>query len=514
MTHPTRLSILVAALGGQGGGVLTDWIVQAARAEGVRVQATSTPGVSQRTGATTYYVELARGDAGRAPVLGLAPMPGRVDVLVCAELLEAARMLERGFCTPSRTSVVASTHRVYTTREKMGAGDARFDAGRIADALASLSSRAVLFDMDAIARRMGAAISAALFGALAGSGALPLSRRACEYAIAGSGKSVTTNLLAFGEAFAQAKCDAQSRVGASASHAAGEAAATAMAQPSRLPPALAARIDAWPVRVAEFARIGAAELIEYQGVTYASTYVDRVERALAVDDVPDEVARETARYLALWMRYDDLIRVASRKARRERFTGIRREAGAGEDDVVRVYDFFKPGALEVAAILPTRIGAWLEERVHTKRVAARPTTRKRGGVTLEANSIRGALALRLLAALRPIRPHSLRFAREQQAIDAWLDCVVAALRSGQREGALDLARLPRLIRGYGDTHAGGRASFDRILAAWRAAASNDVADAARALKVDAEAAFNGTGCSPAPKAFATAARSAAASSRA
>jgi indolepyruvate ferredoxin oxidoreductase beta subunit len=511
MTHPARITILIAALGGQGGGVLTDWIVQAARAEGFTVQATSTPGVSQRTGATAYYVEFAR--AG-APVLGLAPMPGRVDLLVCAELLEAARMLERGFCTPSRTSVVTSTHRVYTTREKMSAGDGRYDADRIVATLAALSSRAVLFDMDAIARLHGAAVSAVLFGAIAGSGVLPLSRGACENAIAGAGKSVTTNLVAFGDAFARAQKVVPSPRSSAASGTGRDTAHEREAEPGsapnpRVPRVLAARIDAWPSRVSEFARIGIAELIAYQDVAYAATYVERIERVLAVDDAPYEVSREAARYLALWMRYDDLIRVASRKARRERLAGIRREAGATEGDVVRVYDFFKPGALEVAAILPARLGAWLEARA---RAHPAPTRRRRGGITLEANSVRGALALRVLAALRPLRPHSLRFTREQQAIGAWLDCVVGALQAGQRDAALDLAQLPRLIRGYGDTHAGGRASFDRILAAWRDRAGDDVANAARILQADAEAAFSAGGCATQPKRAATVVRSAAATS--
>ena len=55
---PRPLSILIAALGGQGGGVLTDWIVAAADHAGLPAQATSIPGVAQRTGATTYYVEV------------------------------------------------------------------------------------------------------------------------------------------------------------------------------------------------------------------------------------------------------------------------------------------------------------------------------------------------------------------------------------------------------------------------------------------------------------------------
>ena len=505
MTCPCRTTILIAALGGQGGGVLTDWIVGAAQAEGLAAQATSTPGVSQRTGATTYYVEIAAHEATGGPVLGLSPMPGRVDVLVCAELLEAARMLERGFCTPARTTVVASTHRVYTTREKMSAGDGRFDADRIVNALRALSARAVLFDMEALRQRRGAAISATLFGALAGSGALPLSRRACEEAIDASGKGVSASLLAFADAYEQAQRDTPARTSAGGNEAAD------IAVEWRIPDALAARLARWPAAVAEIARLGTAELVEYQDARYGASYVERVERILAADAAPYAATREAARFLALWMRYDDLIRVASRKARRARFAAIRGEANAGERDVVRVYDFFKPGLLEVAAILPRAVGARLEARALAARARTKPNARRRGGITLQASSIAGALALRAVAALRPLRPYSLRFAREQQAIAAWLDAVRAALHDGANDAALDLAQLPRLIRGYGDTHASGRDSFEQILAAWRDGAQRDVATAARALRAAGEAAFNGTGCSPSPS---PGARSSAASSRA
>jgi indolepyruvate ferredoxin oxidoreductase, beta subunit len=55
MTGPQArpITILIAALGGEGGGVLTDWIVAAASQLGFPVQSTSIPGVAQRTGATT-----------------------------------------------------------------------------------------------------------------------------------------------------------------------------------------------------------------------------------------------------------------------------------------------------------------------------------------------------------------------------------------------------------------------------------------------------------------------------
>ena len=64
------ITILIAALGGEGGGVLTDWIVAAASQLGFPVQSTSIPGVAQRTGATTYYIEIVPVRAARASPRG------------------------------------------------------------------------------------------------------------------------------------------------------------------------------------------------------------------------------------------------------------------------------------------------------------------------------------------------------------------------------------------------------------------------------------------------------------
>ena len=117
--------ILIAALGGEGGGVLKDWVVHTAHAAGYPVQATSIPGVAQRTGATTYYVEIFpvthEALGGRKPVLCLSPTAGQVDFFIGSELMEAARQMQAGLVT-GRTTFVASTHRVYTTAEKMAMG--------------------------------------------------------------------------------------------------------------------------------------------------------------------------------------------------------------------------------------------------------------------------------------------------------------------------------------------------------------------------------------------------------
>src|SRR5580693_10164780 len=80
------ITLTIAALGGQGGGVVTDWLVITARRAGYFVQATSVPGVAQRTGATIYYLEFfprksLLADA-REPVMALMPVAGDVDCVV------------------------------------------------------------------------------------------------------------------------------------------------------------------------------------------------------------------------------------------------------------------------------------------------------------------------------------------------------------------------------------------------------------------------------------------------
>src|SRR5437016_10367292 len=97
------ITIAVVALGGEGGGVLADWIVDLAEHNGYLAQATSVPGVAQRTGSTIYYLEMfpeaAARAAGQEPVFALMPVPGEVDVVVASELMEAGRAVQRGFVT-------------------------------------------------------------------------------------------------------------------------------------------------------------------------------------------------------------------------------------------------------------------------------------------------------------------------------------------------------------------------------------------------------------------------------
>src|ERR671915_246427 len=202
MNLPERpITILIAALGGEGGGVMADWLMEAATQGGYPAQATSIPGVAQRTGATTYYLEIYPAKKehleGKEPVLSLTPSPGNVDVMVASELIEAGRAMQNGFVSPQRTTLIASTHRIYATVEKMQMADGRFDSDRVHAAARELAKNAVLFDMRKLAQESGTVINAVLFGAVAGSGVLPLSREACEQAIRHGGRGAEASLRGF-----------------------------------------------------------------------------------------------------------------------------------------------------------------------------------------------------------------------------------------------------------------------------------------------------------------------------
>ena len=447
------ITILIAALGGEGGAVLADWIIAAATAQDYPVQSTSIPGVAQRTGATTYYIELYAQRAAelgdRQPVMTLAPAPADIDVMLASELLEAGRALLNGYVTPERTTLIASTHRIYTVEEKIALGDGRIDGTRIIAAAEALARRAILADFHKLAARSGTMINAVLFGALAGSGTLPLPRAACEKAIRAAGKGAEASLRGFALGYAAAAGERQQT----------EEAAPPAAPKSR-PVALAEQARAaFPTASHEMIEQGLARVADFQDLRYAQLYLARLEPIAKREDGAGKesaLTRETARFLALWMSYEDVIRVADLKIRRGRFARVRDDAHARLGEPVHIVEYLKPGIEELAALLPSglskRLVAWAEKRGLTHRLNV--------GMHIQSSSVTGFLLLRLLAALRPLRRLSARYAEEQALIERWL---AAIARAPTAELALEIALCGRLIKGYGDTNRRGKANFLRIL---------------------------------------------------
>ena len=452
-------AILIAALGGEGGGVLADWLVQCARQAGLAVQATSVPGVAQRTGATSYYIEMLRvplAPGVAAPVFALSPVPGRVDVVVASELLEAARTVERGFVSPDRTTLIASIHRVYTTIEKMHMADGRHDAARIMETARSQARRTTLFDMAQMADAAGTVVSAVMFGALAGAGVLPWPRALCESVIATSGRGAEASLAGFALAFAAAATP-----GAAATEPPADT--VDVLSTANLSEALRnawrVRIAPWPAALATIAAHGALRCLDYQGASYAAQYLDRVAWLQDAATAEAEPALcEAARHLALWMCFEDVIRVADLKSRRDRLERVRREVQATRGELVRVTEYFKPGVDEIAAVLPAALGARL-----LALAARRGWNHAFIGLHIRSSSLWGHLMLRMLAWLRPWRPHSLRYAQEHAAMAAWLAAMARSLPVAPAT-ALALAGLPQVIKGYGDTQRRGRENYARLWA--------------------------------------------------
>lgn len=447
MSQLKPITILVAALGGEGGGVLTDWISGAAQRAGHPVQATSIPGVAQRTGATTYYIEIWPEVSQARPVMCLNPGLGQVDVMIASEFVEAGRAMLNGYVTPDRTLLIASTHRIFAVAEKSGMGDGRYDTSRLFRAARECARAAILFDMDAAAKESGSILNAVLLGALAGSGALPLAPELFEAGIRAEGKAVESNLAGFRFGLAHARGEI----------AAAQARAAQATDKAVLPLAdLAQRVDALPEAAQVFAAEGVKRLIDYQDAAYAALYLDRLD-SLAPLDGDGRLRREVARHLAVRMSSEDVIRVAQLKLKPERFRAIERETRIQAGQPYRVADFLKPGIEELAGLLPSSLA------VPLLRLSER-----RGwlgkwhfAMTLPSNRLSGYLRFRLLAGLKPWRRRSHRFAEEQARIEDWLDLIRRGAALDPLLG-LEIADCARLIKGYGDTFQRGVQNYQRI----------------------------------------------------
>ena len=160
-----------------------------------------------------------------------------------------------------------------------------------------------------------------------------------------------------------------------------------------------------------------ARLVDYQDRAYADRYLARLAPFVGPGDDP-EVGRVVARALAVWMTYEDAIRVAQLKTRASRFERIRHEARAPGVEIV-VTDYLKPDLDEIYGILPHRLVAPFARWAERRWPHGRPTF----GQHVKSTTISGYLRLWLLARLRRLRPVSHRAHEEHVRIERWLAAV-------------------------------------------------------------------------------------------
>ena len=462
-TSTRPITIAIGALGGQGGGVLSDWLVHTAERSGYIAQSTAVAGVAQRTGATIYCVEVfpepPKGEP--SPVLALYPVPGDVDLMVGAELIEAGRAVQRGFVTPDVTTLVASTHRVYSMDERVAMGDARADDEAVIKAARAASKQLVAFDMDEPALRHGTVISSVLLGAIAGSGALPFSREHYEAAIRSGGRGVEQSLAAFAEGYRRA-----SEAGGSSD---AERAVVRLMTPeptSEWGRAMRARVEkSLPATCLPIVMEGVRRCADYQDRRYAETFVDHVEQMMTWDAdaaaTSDDhlLLREYARYLTLRMCYEDTIRVADLKTRRSRFERFHQEVQAADGQIVNVVEYMHPRLEEVCDTLPAGIARKILGSARLRGWLGGAFGRGRNFTTTH---VFGFWPQHILASLRRWRRGTYRYALEMERIAEWQAEIKKAV-SRDRELAIELVRCARLIKGYGETHERGLERHARIL---------------------------------------------------
>lgn len=478
------LAVAILAMGGQGGGVLADWIVALAEGAGWVAQTTSVPGVAQRTGATIYYVEMIRARPDASPVLSLMPAAGDVDVVLAAEWMEGGRAILRGLVTPERTTLIASTHRSFAVVEKERPGDGIGDSTAVAEAAGIATKRTIAFDMAALAEANGSVVSASLFGALAGSGALPFPREAFEGAIRAGGVGVEASLRAFAAGFDRAGKAGKPDLPPKGPDKALPEPPVRVGAPAL--DALLARIHGEvPPAARAMAYAGVRRLTDWQDPAYADAYLSRLKTFLA--EIPaattlgfgDAIAVEAARQIAVAMAYDDMYRVADLKIRETRFDRVRREVAARADQIVLTTEFMHPRMEEVCSALPARLGAWIESRPGLFRALDRIVNR---GRRVRTGTILGFLQLYAVASFKRFRLGALRHGREMAHMEAWLALAGRHLATDPAL-ALEVLKCRRLVKGYSDTHARGLSKYDRVAAMVpRLAGRTDAADWVRRLR--------------------------------
>ena len=462
----TPLAIAVMAMGGQGGGVLADWIVSLCEAQGWAAQSTSVPGVAQRTGATIYYIETlplpANAPPSLRPVFSLMAGTGDVDAVIGAEWMEAGRAIQRGLVTPERTTLIASTHRDFAVAEKQVPGDGIANSDTVAAAAEASAKHVIAFDMAKAAEEAGSALSAVLFGALAAADILPFAREAYEATIRAAGVGVEASLRGFAIGYERAQHPREPTMAARSStsilRAIGDKGYDALVARAR---------NEFPSAAHDMIAAGLQRVVDFQDIAYGAEYLDLLNGIVALDSAANGASRDflltrtAAKYIAVAMAYDDVYRVADLKTRGSRFDRLQKEIAAGSDQLVYTSEFMHPRMEEVTGSLPAALGRYIEERPSLFRTLDRIVNR---GRRVETSQLTGFVVLYVLGGLKRFRRATLRHRNEVKHRDAWLARVGAAAPKDYAF-AVELLACRRLVKGYSDTHARGISKFDRVMVA-------------------------------------------------
>jgi indolepyruvate ferredoxin oxidoreductase beta subunit len=389
-----------------------------------------------------------------------------VDVVLAAEFLELGRTIEQGFVSPDRTVSIASTHRLFSIHEKTPVGDGVFPREELDRLARQFSKRFIGFDALALARQvgMGQEVNAILLGALSAAEILPIREETFVAAIEAHGVAVANNVKAFRAGSEHVRSKKSEEVPTPPLESWEEFKRTRAAGLGRRGAAFLALMDQVerddPEPLRRTLGEAVARLVDYQDARYARLFLGWLAEVKDLDrDTGWRLTDRYARQLALWMTYEDGIRVADYKTRPERFRRIAKENAATDDQLVVVTDYLKPDIDEITGILPRVLigpfARWAEERWSGDN---KPTFPQH----IKTTSAPGYLRLWLLTRLRPLRPASWRYAKEHAVIAKYRQAVLRCAALDPELGE-SVAHLAQLIKGYGQVRRHCLTAFGRIL---------------------------------------------------
>ncbi len=471
------IKILIPAVGGQGGGVLTEWLVQLFLIEGFEVQGVGLPGLSQRGGSTIYYLEsYSKVEPDAKPIIfSQYPLPGDIDIILAQEFLELGRVLELGYGS-DKTTIVSSTHRIYSTLEKMPLSSGIYSDENLHKLANAFSSRFVGLDALALAKERGMdelAINAILLGALGASEALPIAEASFLKAISQVGVAVENNIKAFriGWDYIRSNKFKISLVKSETDWDELKREKLARVDPNKREGLFSLLLKVendYPERLREILSEAVYRLTDYQDVSYAERYLETLANIYQIDNSTGSdsylLTESFAKNLALWMSYEDGIRVAELKINPERFRRIQKEMQLRDDQVFHVIDYLNPDAEEIYGLLPnffvSPIVKLTDNRLFKKiwsdrskiTFAQSPTT----------SSFFGSLRLWLLTKLKKLRPYSYRFKKEHSYIAKYTGYVEKYSKTDYALGCL-VAKSGSIVKGYGKVRRRTLDSFKRYL---------------------------------------------------
>ena len=466
------IKILIPAIGGQGGGVLTEWLIQAFELKNFDVQGISLPGLSQRAGSTIYYIEACLNSDNERIVFSQHPLPGDIDLIISHEFLELGRVLEKGFGS-EKTTIISSTHRIYSTEEKLPISSGIYSRENLQKIAEEFSSRFIGIDVLQVAKDNGMnelSANAILLGVLSSSQAIPVSKETLQKAIETTGVSTENNLSAFKIGYDCIKGDKNYFLADKSPEEQNDELYKYIDEKDRKKiQCLASEIEKnYPKFLVPLMSEAIVRLTDYQGFWYAERYLNEIEEIkkhdLSNPDKDFRLSECVIKNLALMMSYEDGIRVSELKIRDDRFKRIKKEMQISDDQVFSVVDYLKPDAEEVYGLFPNTLVAPILalldskvlKKVWTKKdpltVSQKPTT----------TSFWGFFRIWMLSKFKFMRPYSFRFKKEHEIIELYLKDVERFAKADYELGVL-AARSGSIIKGYGRVRRRTVDSYKRLI---------------------------------------------------